>query len=299
VGIGLLLSLGYVRGMSFALTETGFSFFILLTTFYLLQFLIERKAIHLFSFFLFIGFAALFRPGLYLFVLLLVPVSIIYLLRIKQINLKVIFSIFLGLFLTLGVQSLLMKKTFDTYRLTYIDDITWYRYGGALATNIYENNCISNACFREEQGKRDRLIDTMSNEEMSAIAKADRKDILSNKTAAFIKMMKVNISTNLLSGSVKESESKWLNRLTVFNNLFLSIVPFFFYGFFILIPAWRKKLSIEIHLTLIFILSIIAYTILTSGISAYQGDRFHIAFYPISLLLLSILFTKIIKPKNA
>ena len=299
VFIGLLLSLSFVRGMSFALTEIGFSFFIILSTYQLLNFLLNNRSINLFYFFSFLGFATLFRPGLYLFTLILIPVCFTYLLFVKKVNFKNILSIFIGLFLTLGVQSILMKRTFDTYRLTYIDDITWYRYGGALATTIDKNNCISNQCFREEQAKRDRIIDTLSNYEMSILSKADRNDILFNKTASFYKMMKVNISSNLLSGSVKESENKWLYFWTVFNNLFLSIIPFILYVIFLLNPMLRKKLKREIHLTILFVLAIIAYTILTSGISAYQGDRFHIVFYPISLLLLSILISKFFKTKNA
>jgi hypothetical protein len=299
IGLALLLSKGFIRGMSFALTETGFSFFILLSTYHLLKFLMKKKAYNLFFLFLTLGFAALFRPGLYLFTLLIVPICIGYLILVKQINIKTIFSTILGLFLTLGIQSFLMKKTFNTYRLTYIDDITWYRYGGALATTIHEKNCISNQCFREEQAKRDRIIDTLSYDEMSVLAKADRKDILLNKTNAFIKMMKVNISTNLLSGSVKVQENKLLHLWTVFNNLFLSIIPFLMYALFLIIPRWRKGIAIEMHLGLLFCISIIAYTIITSGVSAYQGDRFHIAFYPLSILLLTILFTSILKKKNA
>lgn len=299
MGLALLLSIGFIRGMSFALTETGFSFFVLLSAYHLLKFLKGKKAYNLFFLFFTLGFAALFRPGLYLFTLLIVPICIGYLILVKQINIKTIFSIVLGLFLTLGIQSFLMKKTYNTYRLTYIDDITWYRYGGALATTINEKNCISNQCFREEQTKRDRIIDTLNNDEMSIISKADRKEILFNKTNAFIKMMKVNISTNLLSGSVKAQENKLLHRWTVFNNLFLSIIPFLMYAFLLILQRWRSSICLELHLVLLFCISIIAYSIITSGVSAYQGDRFHIVFYPLSLLVLTIILNTILKKKNA
>lgn len=299
VGVGLVLSLGFIKGMSFALTETGFAFFIVLATFKLYQFLQSYNTSAVFWFFLALGFASLFRPGLYLLTLMIVPVYILFLLLRKKGSFILYFMAILPLLLTLGTQSLLMKKTFGTYRLTYIDDITWYRYGGALATTIHNENCISNTCFKEEQAKRDRFIDTMSNDEMSIIAKADRKDVLTNKTAAFYKMMKVNISTNLLSGAVRAEENKLLNLWTVFNNLFLSLFPFGLYGFVFLFGKFRKKFSFELHLVCLFMLAVIAYTILTSGISAYQGDRFHIAFYPLSLLLISVILTKLYNPKNA
>jgi hypothetical protein len=191
--------------------------------------------------------------------------------------------------LTLGFQSFLMKRTFNTFRLSYIDDITWYRYCGALSTTIHNQNCFSNECFRNEQSKRDRIIENISEDEMSSIAKDDRKDVLLNKTASFIKAMKIVIISDLLSGCVKKEDNTFLYYWTVSNNLILSIFPFILYAFFVIIPSYRKSLSFNLHIILSFILLIILYTIVTSAISAQQGDRFHIVFYPLSLLLIIIL----------
>jgi hypothetical protein len=275
--------------MSLALTETGFSFFIVLAIFKFYQYLKYHKSACVFYFFFFLGIATLFRPGLYLITLGIVPVFIIYQIVFNRFTILTSLCIISGIMLTLGFQSILMKRTFNTYRLSYIDDITWYRYCGALSTTIHNQNCFSNECFRKEQTKRDRIIENLSDDEMSAISKVDRKDILFNKTAAFIKAMKVVISSDLLSGCVKQEENKFLHYWTVFNNLLLSILPFFMYAFFVIIPNFRKRLTFNLHIILAFILLIIFYTVVTSAISAQQGDRFHIVFYPLSILLIAIL----------
>lgn len=291
--ISLALCFGFIKNMRFALTETGFSFFLLLALLKLYQLLTQYKPKGFFYFFFFMGVATLFRPGFYLFTLAMVPLFIFYQFLFKKLTVKGTILIFLALMLTLGVQSFMMKKSFDTFRLSYIDDLAWYRYSGALSSTIHNQNCFSNDCFRREQFKRDRIIENLSEEEMSAIAKEDRKDILMNKTKSFYKAMKVVISANLLSGCVKEDKNIFLHHWTLTNNLMLSLLPILLYGIFILIPRLRKSLSLEIHIVFLFILFYIFYTIITSAISSQQGDRFHIVFYPVSLLLISILLKKI------
>jgi hypothetical protein len=289
VSIGLALAPGFLRSVNLALTEIGFAFFSLLSLYSLLRYLKSEKAVTAFSFFFFLGLATLFRPGLYPFTFFALSVFLVYLIVKKKFRIQTLGFMLSGLLLTVGFQSLMMKKSHDTFRLTYIDDQTWYLYGGALVASIHQNDCFTNQCFREEQAKRLAQIDSLSLDEMSVLAKKDRKQAVFEHTPAFIKMFKINLVTNLKSGSGNKSDNKLLYQWTVFNNLFFSFVPFVLFGIFLLTSA-RKITTQNEFLFLIFILGFIAYTILTGGISAYQGDRFHIVFYPMALVFISYIF---------
>jgi len=287
VGLGLILCYGFAHGMQYALTETGYAFLLILSLYTLNKYLIVQQSSYVFWFFFALGSASLFRPGLYLFTILIAPAFILLQVAYKRFTVKGLGAVLMGLLLTLGFQSMWMNSYFNSFKLTYIDDITWHRYGGTLAQTISDKNCISNSCFRETQALRDSMLNNMNLEELHRFASEERKNMLLNQPAALFKMMKINVTTNLISGSVQPEENDVIYNWTRFVNLFLSISPFIFFMPFLIFANLRKYLDENTMICLIFILAVIAYTIITSGISCYQGDRFHIPFYPLSLAMLS------------
>lgn len=306
VGIGLCFSTGYMLQLTKALTETGFVFFILLGIYNAIRYIKRRNRLHVFMIFLSLGFATLFRPGfLYLFFLLLI-LTLIYL--IMSLNKTHIIYVILGMVLTIGVQSAFMKKQFDTYKISYIDDITWYLYGSIITVNISED-CYRSHCYNEIYNRRDSFIkskfelypESVALKEISHISKKDRYDLLREKPKSIFKMLFYNIKNNLITGTNQTSGThlvkyyKLVSFVTQWTNIILTTIPLIMFTLLFLIKLIKNEAGLLFCLLTIFIL----YSILTSGISAFQGDRFHVAFYPISLLMITIFIQKIRLLKNA
>ena len=127
---------------------------------------------------------------------------------------------------------------------------------------------------------------------MSVIAKEDRKNTLQNKKQALFKAYKINLATNLVSSSGwDKNEYPGFHNFSVLVNKILTLLPFGIY-FLFLITKLRKSCTRTEHLFLLFIIGFIFYIFLTSGISTYQGDRFHVVFYPFSLVFLTFFYYK-------
>lgn len=302
----LSICFGFIWQLNMALTELGYAFFLIFSLLNFIRFLrAENKTLPLFLFIFSLGCTALFRPGFYIFAILTsiacILISVITGLKQQKTGsiFKSILVTIIALAITIGSQSLLMKKTFNTNRLSYIDDLTWYLYIGALANTIYENNCFSGKCFDEERKLRQDVINNSTLEEVSLFGKKDRQDLIQNKKAALFKAYKINLTNNLVSaGGWKEESPAIIYRFAVFTNQVLSILPFIIYLLIIIVTKFRKKITTQEHIVLIFILSIIGYSVSLSGISTYQGDRFHIVFYPISIFLIVFSFLKIKRVRN-
>jgi hypothetical protein len=299
VSILLSICFGFISSVNLALTELGFVFFTMMASYFLLRLLnSERRDWQIFFLIFSLGCASLFRPGLYLFTLATSIICFFYFMLIdikagkKQFIFKSFLSISIALLITLGSQSLLMKKTYNTFRLSYIDDLAWYVYIGALANAIHENNCFSSECFAAERNNREENLINKSGAEMSVIAKEDRKNTLQNKKQALFKAYKINLATNLVSSSGwDKNEYPGFHNFSVLVNKILTLLPFGIY-FLFLITKLRKSCTRTEHLFLLFIIGFIFYIFLTSGISTYQGDRFHVVFYPFSLVFLTFFYYK-------
>lgn len=290
---------GFIRSINLALTEIGFAFFLVFGLYSLLKLMYSNCKIRYSFLFVFsLGMATLFRPGFYILTLIIACISIIIIMfKKKSIGTafyiqKSILAVVSALVITLGAQSILMKKTFNSYRLTYIDDSTWFYYIGALSTTIYENDCFTNECFRAEGIKRNLILSDKTLDEMSVIAKADRKKIILTQKKALFKAYKINVVSNFITAAGwDEKENKLMYKLAVITNILLSFFPFLLY-LIILLSKLRCVISKEMHVVFNFVLCVIAYTVLTSGISCYQGDRFHIVFYPLALIFIVFILKK-------
>lgn len=300
VAVCLALSFGFMRVVNHALTEICFTAIITWALYNLIKLLKNNNGLQdLFYFVLSLGVATLFRPGFYIYTLFIIVLYFIFFIyksygAIKTSEIyKRIAIVLVTLLITFGPQSFMMKRTFNTFRLSYIDDITWYRYLGALTYTIDKNNCFTDKCFREEQHKRDVFLRDKTPDQMSGISRADRTDALLNKPKALFKAYKINVASNTHSGAFDSRRINFLNIFTLYTNVILSTLPFLLYGFIFIISRFRNRLSLENHFQILFVLGIISYSILTGAFSAYQGDRFHIVFYPLSLITIVYLFSQL------
>lgn len=193
-----------------------------------------------------------------------------------------------GSLLALGIQYGGMKYQFGNYTISYIDSVTYYAYIGSKAM------CFK---FDKEYSQKDnpRADYIFSNTAIKQrqIANNDFKDQIRYNTSNLIKAYFDDVKENTVSGNSCLEEIKNYKNRSFFNatklflfdvskwqNRVLTLLSLLLASLFFLKEIKNPKL-------LTFISFFILYTILLSGISCGQGDRFHLVVFPFALLLLA------------
>lgn len=283
-----VLPIFFIGNMAFVfhlLSETIYLLFMLSAFYFLAKYYKEKLFWQLsLSLSIFI-LSMLIRPGSKF----LAIVFVLYFIKelIKNYKHKFSWFIYGSLFLVF-VQCAGLKYQFGNFTLSYIDSVTYYDYIGSKAM-----------CFKE--GKKYSQLDNprgeyiYSNEcsEQRKIANEDLKQQLQHNTLNLLKAFISDVVDNATSGNVciddcknvknrSESQfckpllfaiSKWQNW--IFTTLGFCFAVFYFF------KSYRKEKLYS------FISFFILYTILLSGISCGQGDRFHVITFPFVLLLLA------------
>ena len=122
----------------------------------------------------------------------------------------------------------------------------------------------------------DNIIKNYSVNQIDSISNIDLRNKLCSKPQIFIKSYITNVFSNTLSSNFEEDI-----LFAKFNkcvNIFFTCFPFLIFIFNLV-----KFRSFE---NLVFPYIFILFTILISGISSMQGDRFHMVFYPFSAIII-------------
>lgn len=285
-----LFSIGSVSNLFLVMTETLSTFFLMLMSYFMLKFLQNQSIKYLFVAVSSLNFAILMRPGIMYFAIIANIILIIYLVR-KKIYTAWINIPFIVSWLLIIVQCISMYRVYGNFTLSYIDKATWYYYLGAKASAKANNrSCIA------EQAIRLQYFDSLSWQEQSNIAYQDAKYQLSHN----LKNVVIEYSYNVIDNTLEGSSSFYVLKQFHHDTFHQQCYDVLFY-----ISALQNKLYVfavfcacllllfyskKIDFFLIISLGITFYLIITSGISFWQGDRFHIVFYPISILACSYLF---------
>ena len=181
-----------------------------------------------------------------------------------------------------------LKKIYGDYTISYISSITYYNYLGDKA-NCYKNG-IDFIPGKTERSKKFRLL---SSHEMKEIAENDLKYQLKNNTLNLIKAYFYCIYSNTHKGNYIVSECKNEKETSYFNffyflfkavskiqNILFTIVSVIF-SFYCLLN-FRK-----INTFYLIVATFILYVFFISALSCFQCDRFHIAFFPLLIILFS------------
>lgn len=180
-----------------------------------------------------------------------------------------------------------MKQEYGNFTVSYIDSVTFYNYLGskamALKTNDTINHSINaraeyilNLPYPEQKavGSADMMNQAKTN--TSNLARAYLSDIIHNSTS-FSDC--ITICRNLEGTGYFEFAKLSLIRISKFQNIFFSAIGF-------LLAAYYCLRSLKKPDTFTLASLYILYTIAISGVSYYQGDRFHIVFFPFVILLM-------------
>lgn len=281
-----IFCIGNVTQIFHVLSETVTTFLLVLMSYYLLTYVNSRNVKQLILGVSVLNIVILFRPGMFYFAGF-VTISLLFYLFFTR-NLKQLKSgSFILSVLFVAIQCSYIYKAYGNVTPSYIGSLAWYHYLGAQS---YAK--ANNTSYLKEREIRLSTFKGLNWNKKNHISKIDFKDqFTSNLNNVLIEYVK-NIygNTNIGSGTipiyVNNSKSglkiniilweisRYQNILFVFLSLFS----------FVFILYYRKKVDVFILISS----GTVLYIILISGISFWQGDRFHIVFYP--LVIINILY---------
>jgi hypothetical protein len=266
------------------LTENIYTFLMLLFLFFWDRYQNSKRYLFLSIGLSVLLFSMLVKPGSkFLAVLVLVYAAKIIYQHRKSKSTWIIY----GAMALIAVQLLGMKAQFGNATLSYIDGITYHNY-----------LCTKAVCYQEGvpyhqiNNERAAYLHQFSLPERKAIAADDLKQQLTGNTLNLFKAYISNVWDNTISGSPYIQDCENRNQTAYFEGS---------KSFLFSVSKWQNRFftSIGLMLALYTIVRhklagkaavmssvILLYTVVLSGVSCSQGDRFHLVIYPFSLLLL-------------
>lgn len=300
----LMVNITYVVFAFHVMTEISF-LFLMVGSFYCIHlYFVKQQSKHLLLSFLAICIATLFRPGLIHFTLLFGILLALFLL-IKKKNWVAFGLVFLIFLTTIGFQAYKMQEQFGMYKISFIDDVTMYRY---LNTSTIAK--IEGKDKLYLMAERDRLIYLKLKNIDSDKAFIINHEIVKNETSrlitnhwnSFLYAFAENLFTNFHTGNtfIRDlPEDKIINHAIrkrlfdytrIWNMLF--VITLFLMNLLIIFHFISKEIHKNRILFLSFFLLIFCdYSYITSGISFFQGDRFNVIWMPMLVVFIFIYFT--------
>lgn len=267
------------------LTESIFTFLLLLAAYFLQKYESDKSFCLLAVAIGVLLFAVLIKPA----AKFLVIVTIFYFGKtlIQNFGRKSAIFVYFGLCL-IAFQYVKMKQDYGNFTLSYIDGVTYYNYLGSKAM------CLkTNMIFDQNNNKRASVLEKLPFEEQRILAERDLLFQIKNNMYNVVKAYFSNVSENTKTGSGCievcqnleqkvgfENNKKIFFWVSKFQNKFLTIV-----GFILALFNFFRFIKKDIFVG--FISFCILYFVAISGISCGQGDRFHIVFFPFVIILMA------------
>lgn len=281
-----------------ALTETVSSFFITSSVFMLTLNLYKKSYINILICLLSLSLCSVVRPSiLYIYLFLTAVISF----NLKSRKLVHIFLLAITVIPILA-QDIGMKKYFDTYRISFIDTFAindYFLSGLELYKRNLEKDVNKNQYIRMIRDARRRyMAEMIAKEGYKKTSENVRKDFLANLTSypleTFLQFKDLIIENSIQSSSFLAVDNKNINKLFYIVTLSqskllltINIVSILFFLMILFLTKIVKKTFIQNEYIIYssLILFSICFTYLSTGITFWQGDRFIIPIYYISIIL--------------
>lgn len=275
-----------INAMIFELgTENIYLFFMMLGFYLLVRYHKTEKLKFLCLALALFVLSMLIKPGSKIFALLIT----LYFIRPIIFNYSSKFAwLVYGSYLLVFVQCAGIKYQFGNFTLGYIDAVTYYDYLGAKAEALEQNRP-----FKEVWLERATYIYSQPYPAQRQIAQADFLHQLQSNTANFIKAYVLNLWENATTGSLQVSLMENVKgtvyfervKALVFNiSLWQNIIGS---PTAILLSIWAILRFRSQNFAVAIIGGFILYTMLLSGVSCTEGDRFHVITFPLAIVLLA------------
>lgn len=271
------------------LSENMYTFFIVLALFFTLKYYQNKRFLYLSLALSVLICSMLIRPGSKW----LAIVFSLYFAKILFQNYAHKAMLFIyGSWLLVAVQCAGLYYQFGNFTISYIDSVTYYNYIGSKAMCLKEGKDYQQI----DNPRANVLLHLKTRDEIVKVAKADLIEQLKSNKVNLLKAYLYDVYDNTVSGSatVATLENKknttffeasktffffistWQNRLLTLLGVVLALYYFF------------KKYKTEVFFAMIS--TYVLYIVAVSGISSTQGDRFHLVFFPIVIILSVKLF---------
>lgn len=274
------------------LTETIFVFFIMLAFYLLVRYYKTTEFWYLSLSLSLLLSSMLIKPGAKFLAIFFT------LFFIKEIfrNYKSKSMIFLyGSVLIIVIQVVGMRAQYGDFTISYIDGVTYHNYLCSKA------ECFKNGVeYQQINNPRAEYLFSLDFTDQKKVALEDFKHQIATNSPNLIKAYFSDVKENTISGNaciedLKNHENKdyflfWKSlafEITKWQNRLFSLLGIVLSCFF-LIKGYKKE---KANFLVAFF---ITYTMILSGISCGQGDRFHLVTFPFVILLLA----KFVSDKN-
>lgn len=266
------------------LTEPIFTFLLILIFYYFQRFEKTKAKKHLAYAFSLLILSLLIKPILKFFIL------IVFVFYFKDFirMLKSKFSFFLVIpIILVFFQMYSLNKDYGNFTISYIDTATYYNFLGTKA-DCFKNNTE----FEQGKNKRHYYYAKLSPTVGKSVAIEDLKNQLKNNKLNLLKAYLSNLYINSTKGSASVFACENIKKKQYFQKILflfkasskITNIIFTFLGISIsilIITTWKKNEGF-IKLVALAIL----YMFFISGISSDQGDRLHIIFVPLIIILI-------------
>lgn len=290
IGIIYLFLIGNLVIVFDLLTETIFVFVVLLAYYLLTIYFSNKTFLHLSLALSLIILGVLIKPGTKFFAIIVFFFFAKEM--IKNYNKRSFVFIYASLLL-LFLQCFKMYNQYGNFKISYIDSVTYYNYLGTKSEYLKKNEELKD--FGENY--RNNFIYNLTYKEADVEAKKDLKEQITTNSFNLIRAYIYDLHHNTTGASSMIKLSENIKNKSYFINFKLFFywvskfqnVVFTFLGFFLAISFFIKNNKESfIILTSLFVI----YTILLSGITMAQGDRFHLVTFPFALILLAKFWSK-------
>lgn len=279
-----LLLVGSIAICFHLLTEPLFTFLLIIIFYYIQKFEITKESKFLSIAISLLLLSLLIKPILKFFILI---VFVFYFKHFgKMLKTKFSFYLVMPIFLVF-FQMYSLKRNYGDFTLSYIDTATYFNYLGTKA------DCFKNDIkFEQGQNQRHSYFSKFSPTDGKKIALNDFKNQLSDNKTNLLKAYFSNLYINSTKGSASVFGCRNVNKrknfekvlfffkgITKIQNIILTVLGLIL-AFHTLI-RWRKSMSFIMTVSVAFL-----YIFFISGISSDQGDRLHLIFYPLVIIML-------------
>lgn len=309
-------NISYITFSFHALTETVCTFLLIQFIYSLHNYILFKKNKNILLAVLCICIAVLFKPGLLYLFLLIVFIFSIYFFYKKQSKLPFFFLIIA--ICSVGVQSMMMYKKYNTFKISYIDQITQYRYfNTSVLAYIQHKDKLQ--LMNERDSIMSNSIKYLSINEQykkyGSITTLESKCLWQNHPLLCLKAYFENLFSNFHTGNtmIRDLDDRQMYTPTLKKKVYdytrvwnmLCIILLAFLNIFLIFQYFFDKKNFYTNTKLIFVslcVFLCNYIFFLSGISFFQGDRFNVVWMPICLVAFIIcysnLWSKIIATKK-
>lgn len=298
-------NISYISFSFHVLTETVCTFLLIYFIYNMHNYIVLKKNKNILWAILSLSVAVLFKPGLLYLYLLIVLAFSIYFLYKKQSKIPIYFLIIT--ISSIGVQSIMMYKKYNTFKITYIDQITQYRYFNTSINGLLQHKEKLQLMHERDSIMSQVVKDFSINEQFkkySTVTKEESKLLWRNHPLICVQAYFENLFSNFHTGNamIRDMDNgqiyspilkkKIYDYTRIWNMLHILLLAFL--NIFLIYQFFFDKKSFYTKPQFIFVtlcVFLCNYIFILSGISFFQGDRFNVVWMPICLVALIICFS--------